>query len=199
MISSIKNILLGLALILTATSVNASPVAYPNVGVENSDTYTFKAASTGDIIAYFAGSTASYINTLGLIVNGIDTGKAGLNNHTSHYGDMFNFGHVTAGDSLVFKLNVLTKGTNYFSDKGLNPDGVNHIFSNFYSGDSKIHAGTYVAFEDLKNGGDFNYHDENFVFSNVASTVIPVPAAVWLFGSALLGLVGIGKSKRKQG
>jgi len=33
-------------------------------------------------------------------------------------------------------------------------------------------------------------------FDNVSMTVVPVPAAVWLFGSGLLGLVGVARRKR---
>jgi hypothetical protein len=32
---------------------------------------------------------------------------------------------------------------------------------------------------------------------SVAPQVVPVPAAVWLFGSGLLGLVGIARRKKK--
>ncbi|MEA3242882.1 MAG: VPLPA-CTERM sorting domain-containing protein [Pseudomonadota bacterium] len=31
--------------------------------------------------------------------------------------------------------------------------------------------------------------------SATASSVVPIPAAVWLFGSGLLGLVGIARRK----
>jgi len=40
----------------------------------------------------------------------------------------------------------------------------------------------------------FNVGDLRFV---VTGTVVPIPAAVWLFGSGLLGLVGIARRRRK--
>jgi PEP-CTERM motif len=182
-----------------AASVSAAPVRYTGIGTENPEEYVFTAAATGSLKAYFAGSTARFTNTLGLLVNGVESAISGLNTKKSKYGDVLNFGKVTKGDSLVFKINVLTTGDSYFSDKAMNSDNRNHIFSNDYAGDSKIPAGTYVAFEDktVKNRTDWNYHDENFVFTNVATFIpqVPVPAAVWLFGSGLMGLVFSRKRK----
>ena len=36
----------------------------------------------------------------------------------------------------------------------------------------------------------------NITLNGTAATVIPVPAAVWLFGSGLLGLVGVARRKK---
>ncbi len=36
----------------------------------------------------------------------------------------------------------------------------------------------------------------NFYIRNADATVVPVPAAVWLFGSGLLGLIGISRRKK---
>lgn len=56
------------------------------------------------------------------------------------------------------------------------------------------YAGDYVlAWEDLKFLGDRDYNDLVVRVSGVA--VVPVPAAVWLFGSGLLGLVAIARRR----
>lgn len=44
-------------------------------------------------------------------------------------------------------------------------------------------------------GGPFEYFQGNFN-GMVAPAAIPVPAAVWLFGSGLLGLVGVARRKK---
>jgi hypothetical protein len=46
---------------------------------------------------------------------------------------------------------------------------------------------------DFKAAG--NTIDDHFYIRNANVTVVPIPAAVWLFGSGLLGLVGIARSK----
>jgi hypothetical protein len=52
------------------------------------------------------------------------------------------------------------------------------------------YKGDYVvAWEDLTDLGDHDYNDLVIRVSGV--TVVPVPAAIWLFGSGLLGLAAI--------
>ncbi|RJG07747.1 DUF4114 domain-containing protein [Noviherbaspirillum cavernae] len=169
----------------------AGPIPYPNPGVQNAAQYTFTAASTGDVTAYFFGSTAQYSNELTLLINGVATGIQGLNNYTSVYGQSLVLGHANAGDTLVFKMINLAPGNvgPWYSDKSLNYDGVNHVYSTNFGGDAYIPVGTFVAFEDIPQGGDLNYNDETFVFSNVNSQV-PEPATMLLtaLGLGMLGL-----------
>jgi hypothetical protein len=176
----------------------AAPAAYPTPGSENPATYTFTAAATGDLKAYFVGTGAAYTEDLGLLVNGADTGIYGLSNHSTAAGTALDFGNVTAGDTLTFFIRVQTTGDVYYSDPSLNVDDVNHIYSNSYAGGDGLPAGTYVGFEDLPSGGDFNYTDEQFVFTNVSSTsVVPEPANVALM-LAGLGLLGAAARRRAR-
>lgn len=174
----------------------AGPIPYPNAGVQNAASYSFTAASTGAITAYFYGSTAGYTNELTLLVNGVATGVQGLNNHTSPYGTSLVLGYANAGDVLVFKMvNISPGGVGpWYSDTSMNSDKINHVYSTDFAGDSIIPAGTFVAFEDLPGGGDFNYNDETFVFSNVA-THVPEPMTLLLAG---LGILGLAATRRKQ-
>jgi hypothetical protein len=184
-----------IALSASAFSAIAAPAPYANIGTENTIEYSFTAIETGDITAYFVSKGgAEFVDTLSISINGVDTGISGLTNQTSVYGQSLNFGHANAGDSVVFSIRVADLGKTFYSDKSLNIDGINHVYSTAYSGDEFIPAGLYVAFEDLKGPyfpQDFNYRDLQIVVSNVHAPVVPVPAAAWLFGSALAGLAGV--------
>jgi hypothetical protein len=197
-----------LALLLGQLSpAQAAFIPYPTPGIENPISYTFTAVSTGNVTAYFVdGAGAGFTNELGMSVNGGPVATFGLNNHTSAYGDAFVLGPVTAGDTVTFVMHNLVPGIgSVYSDPSLNaaydnePVGHNHVYSTAFLTDGIIPNGTYVAFEDLPPvnpyfAEDWNYNDESFVFTNVASTPsVPVPAAVW-GGIALLG--GIIGAKR---
>ena len=173
-------------------SARADTIPYPNDGTENINLYTFTATSDGTIGGYFYNETAGYTNTLSLLVNGVvtpETAEGVLNNHASSMGDFVNLGSVHAGDVLTFRINVVTTGETLFSDKSLNADGINHVYSTAFSGDAihGIPAGTYVGFEDLRGGGDFDYDDETFVFTNVAAIPEPETYAMLLAGLGIIG------------
>jgi hypothetical protein len=75
---------------------------------------------------------------------------------------------------------------------------VNHVYSSSYTGDSdtpfSIPAGTYLAFEDLKGGGDLDYNDISFVFTFTPSDrgnapAVPEPST---WAMMILGFFGMG-------
>ena len=197
----------------TQTAV-AGAIPYPNRGTLNPVTYTFKAENTGDVIAYYAGSTASYENQIGMLINGVQSSAGfGLSNRTSTLGLAFNLGRVTKGDTLVFDLKVLSLGGKIvYSDPSMNSaydnggPGLNHIYSTSYTGSlgHNIPNGTFVSFEDLRGGGDKNYNDENFVFTNVGSSspstaaMVPEPPSLVMFALGAVGFVASTLRKRGQ-
>jgi hypothetical protein len=191
---------------LSATSASqAGPIPYPNVGTPNPVTYTFTAPVDGTITAYFAGSTASYDEQVGLLVNGVSTGVVGLDDHSSMLGQSLNLTPlgVHAGDVLTFVDYVYTSGNTWYSNPALNVDMGNHVYSTdavanqVYSGSP---AGTYVAFEDLEfPHSDYNYFDDTFIFTDNGLPIVgapgPMPGA-GVAGLAVLALYGAARLRR---
>jgi len=200
--AAMKKFLIGAAagaVLLAAGNAFAGAIPYPNSGVENPITYTFTATSTGNVTVYFAGSGASYDEQIGLLVNGVDTGVLGLDDHSSNIGDSFSFGSVNAGDILVFYDKIFDTGDTWFTTKSMNSDGSNHVYSTAAAaGDAYFGspAGIYVGFEDLQlSESDLNYYDDTFVFTNVSAIGTPEPG-VWAM--MFLGLAGVGASLRRR-
>ena len=183
-----------------ATAAQAALPNYPSPGSFNLADYSFTAVADGDVVAYFGGHSAGYTNWLRLEVNGVDTGLEGLNNQTSALGQSFNFGAVNAGDTLVFKIRVANTGDYFYSKQSLNADGLTHIYSaNYAGGDSGIPAGVYVGFEDLYGGGDRDYDDLRFVFTNVGGGEVAVPEpATWAMLITGFGLIGMVARRRRM-
>jgi len=198
------SIVLGFGL-LSVSTAQAAAIPYPDSGATNQNSYTFTATTTGQIGAFFYESSAAYTNTLSLLVNGVVTPESSmgvLNNQTSDPGYFVNLGNVHAGDVLTFQLNVLDTGDTWHSDTALNADGINHIYSAAFSGDAAlgIPTGTYVGFEDLYGGGDLDYNDEGFVFTNISSyeSISPVPEPeTYLMLLMGLGLLAFTAHRRK--
>ena len=200
----------GLVLIAgSAQVIGADAIPYPASGTPNAVSYTFVAASSGPVTAYFAGSGAAYDNELTMLVNGVPTGIVGLDNHTSALGDSLVLGTVTAGDTLVFELVNHTLGMSVYSDPSLNGGydtdgsvGHNHVYATPYTATSpiidSIPVGTFVSFEDLPfPGSDFNYHDEDFVFVNVGAVPTPTPDSASTFALLSMGLAGLNLVRRR--
>ena len=199
----------------TTQSAVAGTIPYPTPGTLNPTTYTFTASNTGDVMAYFAGSTASFDNQLGMLINGVQSSSGfGLDDHTSAIGAAYDLGHVTKGDTLVFDMkNNTLGGLIVYSDPSMNSaydnggPGLNHVYSTPYTGSlgNGIPDGTFVGFEDLRGGGDKNYNDETFVFTNVASVLsvagavgVPEPSSIVVFGLGAIGLIASAIRKRRQ-
>jgi hypothetical protein len=174
----------------------AGPIPYPDSGTVNSASYSFTATATGDVVGFFGGSGASFDEQVGLMVNGTAPTSFGLDDHSTSVGQSFDFGHVTAGDTLVFVDQV--NGSDIYSDPSLNapyddPSVTNHqhIYSTSAAAGQVFTgspAGTYVGFEDLSfPASDFNYFDDTFVFTNVSTVTGNVPD-----GASTMALVGMG-------
>jgi hypothetical protein len=111
---------------------------------------------------------------------------------------------------------LVSKGNLVIGDGGI---GLNNVLIASLKDDSNAHFSfsnsivNGVAFWDLGMGGGevnfsnvagctqvvgdkLNFNDVNLSRCGFSATVIPVPAAVWLFGSGLIGLIGIARRKK---
>ena len=148
--------------------------------------------------------TATTANADGIVFNdGIDASPIDEGVVTSAFGDYagtlgtfvdfndFVFDPLATGTQL---WTFTSGGTHSFSMSTIN------IISQTANSISLEGAGiaSIDGFDDT--GGDFsltlNQNGQAFSFSSSAAVVVPVPAAVWLFGSGLLGLVVTARRKK---
>ena len=146
-------------------------------------------ATGGDVTVRFEGSSAGYDSLIS--VNG--SGEI-FPNHSTAVGTEVNLGSFTAGTVLDVVLHVLT--TNQFFHSGLggsNVDSMPHALVGV-AADGR----TYVSFEDLVGGGDRDYNDHKFSFTNVAVTAVPEASTVAMM-MAGLGVLGFLGARRRMG
>ena len=115
-----------------------------------------------------------------------------------------------SGNNFGYFLNSTAGGPGggvFYSDTSLNTDGIDHMVAFQGKGIDTIQIANLapglwttneyaLAWEDLKGGGDGDYQDFVVMVESVVPTAVPVPAAALLFGSGLLGLMGIARRKQ---
>ena len=139
------------------------------------------------------GHTADYTNLLYLDSPANSLGLI-FNNQATPVGTTFDLGTFTAGTELVFRIDVTNTGNSFFTGPASrNPDLIEHAIVD----DQFALNTTYVGFEDLFGGGDRDFDDINFSFTNTTSNVVPAPATLLLFGSGL-GALLLKRLRRKD-
>ncbi|GJL51942.1 MAG: hypothetical protein NPIRA01_31690 [Nitrospirales bacterium] len=136
----------------------------------------------GNVTATFQGSNAGYTSSLYL-------GNTKIFTTNQASGSTFNLGNFTAGTALNFRLEVHNTGNTFYSGSAANNiDGIAHAFIDDSFGNNE----TLVSFEDLLGGGDKDYNDLIFSFSNTEAgknlVQNPEPSTVILLGSGIMGL-----------
>lgn len=145
---------------------------------------------TGSVNVTFQGSNAGYTSTLYF-------GNQALFSSNEAAGTSVTLDGFQAGQVLTFSILVQNTENTFSTGSGtLNADGLAHaMVSNLDDG------GTLVSFEDLYGGGDKDYNDLMFSFSNTNTEAKlvqnPEPATIILFGSGLLGL-GAWRLRKKH-
>lgn len=104
---------------------------------------------------------------------GLDLDSISSNGDTSAFNtDLSTFTALAQGDSRAFIANLLTTNTGAFNAQYL------------------------LNFSDADLGASSTRQNYQLTLNMVGSvTAVPLPSAMWLFGSAMLGLMGIGKRK----
>jgi len=168
-------LILGIALVTAMCSpASASPVLGGQL---------FAADSNTDVTVEVLNASASYISELWLYAPGTPVFVA-TNQDT---GTIVNLGKFSAGVELLFGIYVRNTGYTFYMGPGSrNPDGWIHAQVDYLGGgQATVGIG---GFEDLYNGGDQDYNDCMFKFTNV---VAPEPSALVVLASGLTGLGGL--------
>jgi len=100
----------------------------------------------------------------------------------------------------VYAVTFNSAGTVYNSDPAdaldSAPGYIEYIDINIASLSAGLHIDLFRCTTGSIAGGDCTVGGGDFAPFSHDGTYVPVPAAVWLFGSGLLGLVGIARRKR---
>jgi hypothetical protein len=147
-------------------------------------------ASGGHIVIRFEGSSAGFDSLISV------NGSAEIfPNHSTPVGTEFDLGEFAAGTPLDIVLHVVSTGHFFHTGPGAdNPDGIPH--ANVVYGFAGEPGRTWVGFEDILGGGDFDYDDHTFSFTHIVEAPVPEPSTYALMLGGL-GVVGFLARRRK--
>jgi uncharacterized protein DUF4114 len=176
-------VVIGVSFAICGTApTRATPIVGGKIFVQN----------TGDVIATFLGSAAGFDNLLLLASPPNNLGVI-FEGHVTPSGTMVDLGVFNAGTELIFELNNQNGGIFFTGPANRNPDNVAHAIVD----DQFAPGQTLVGFEDAFGGGDFDYNDIQFTFSNVTSAVPDGGSTAMLLGSTVLVLVFLRRFARR--
>ena len=203
-ITNIEKYLLGLIFLLFGASASATPITIWGAAASNVDT-------GGATLVTLNSLTGGTINDLNLFID-FDADCCGFDNTVI-------LSHLDTGTSAVIWFDADDAGEQGFGDvrNTTFDDEASTAFveAPYNTGSFDIYPGTYrpadllAAFDGEDFSGTWQLSIQNTgccigegddllawaIMADVTTTV-PVPAAVWLFGSGLLGLVGIARRKK---
>ena len=199
--AQLSRLLAAAMLLCAAGTVNAAPFLPDNgdsyfghglvtTGVELGDAFGDDASTFG---FYFKGDSGTLIP----IFDSLDTvgDQAAIN---FQLGVVVDSETATVQNSFTQSLNDIgfflniggAGGTNLFSDASLNPGGADV----FLAQQDTINPLSWLMIFNAPINGVVGPASFNLITPLVSA--VPVPAALWLFGTALIGLVGFGKRRK---
>lgn len=138
-------------------------------------------------------ASTSPVTVVGIFDDSVLTGGTGTISFATGnpYGNTFT---VTAGD-ILFTPNEVFAGTPSLTLNSMTVNFISNGFS-FYATDTDT-ATTFNSYFSAFDGEDTNFAlmSGDWLSFSTTPVVVPVPAAVWLLGSGLLGLAGITRRK----
>ena len=204
---------LGLASIVLLSMLSTHPLfadAIPYGGGAVPPQVATYAPESGGVDVYFFGRGGA-IYTDYMRIYDVNTGyRSGdfFNNQSTTVGTTTTIGNapgqINAGDQLIFYID--SPAGLFASAASYSADGINHGYITSYSGGViggiDMPPGTFVGMEDMLNGGDKSYCDDELVFTGTSDRSIgatpaatPEPNSLWLFGTGILSLAGIMQRK----
>lgn len=182
-------LILSTALLLTCSATNASVI------LGNGDSYS-SAFSLENTPNSYKLSDNFWDVTIGILDEDNSPFKAPTGN-TSYV-------TLTLFENTDYTNQVFTEtidSRNWFADYGLFFGGQNGLFTDFDGSFTVTYAGPgQASFSDIQIAnfaGQLGPSNVASVILYPTATVVPLPAAAWLFGSGLIALVGISRHKKR--
>lgn len=191
-------IITGALLASSAVAANAQPtnVGFFGNGGNVSVKYVFSDAGNNSQLRYKVGPFTNVLSDYTLLFTN--------NSPASVINSEFDIGSVGAGVEVIFMLNNLTSGQQYYTgSETRNPLNELHVaLLPPASGTASSFGGTYdikFGFEDITplSASDRDYNDIQFEIANLTQSVIPEPSTYALMATGLLAL-GVAARRRRK-